>query len=104
MVYLYAKAFPLGEGGPQGRMRGDLPSLPGKWAATATRPSSVTFGDSFPPMGEALFPLVRLNRDSFHRSAGVLAQKRVCQFVKIVGGVADKIPRGAACFFAVQQP
>ena len=50
------------------------------------------------------FPLVRLNRDSFHRSAGVLAQKRVCQFVKIVGGVADKIPRGAACFFAVQQP
>ena len=53
MVYLYAKAFPLGEGGPQGRMRGDLPSLPGKWAATATRPSSVTFGDSFPPMGEA---------------------------------------------------
>ena len=34
-------------------MRADLPSLPGKWAATATRPSSVTFGDSFPPMGEA---------------------------------------------------
>ena len=69
MVYLYAKAFPLGDrlpryggggaqrqkgcGGPQGRMWGDLPSLPGKWAATATCPSSVTFGDSFPPMGEA---------------------------------------------------
>ena len=73
MVYLYAKAFPLGDrlpryggggaqrqkgcGGPQGRMRGDLPSLPGKWAATATRPSSVTFGDSF-PRGGSLFCFV----------------------------------------------
>ena len=33
-------------------MRGE-PLWPGKRAAGQTYPSSVTFGDSFPPMGEA---------------------------------------------------
>ena len=35
-------------------MRGDLPSLPGKWAATATCPSSVTSGGDSSPNGGSL--------------------------------------------------
>ena len=53
-------------------MRGDLPSLPGNGRPRPPAPPqspSVTAS----PEGAALSPLVRLNRNSFHRSAGVFA-------------------------------
>ena len=44
----------MGEGGPKGRMRGDLPAAIRKQATTITSPSSVRFADSF-PLGGSLF-------------------------------------------------
>ena len=53
---------PLGGKVAVGRMRGELAVIARKRVAAQTRPSSVTFGDSFPE-GEAFFVLYILHKN-----------------------------------------
>ena len=80
------EAFPLGEGvcGPDHRqMRGSLPEIARKRAVSAAPPSSVTFGDSSPTLGEA-FTYSFTNRE--------------CLYMKDINKYRGIIPAFYACY------